>query len=74
MNRLILSSVLSVGILLTLSSQTSASVTEHPAAQNPFRKIEQPLIVKAGVTVAGLALIGFELWWFMGRPKNPADS
>ena len=30
-----------------------------------FRRIEQPLGLKIGVTAGGLALIGLELWWFI---------
>ena len=30
-----------------------------------FRRVEQPLGLKVGVTLGGLALIGLELWWFL---------
>ena len=32
-----------------------------------WRTIDQPLLVKALVVGAGVALIGWELWWFLGR-------
>jgi plastocyanin domain-containing protein len=38
------------------------------AANAPlWRTIEQPLLVKALVVGAGVALVGWELWWFLGR-------
>ncbi|MEB3881938.1 hypothetical protein [Lyngbya sp. CCY1209] len=37
----------------------------HGGEFGQFSKIEQPLAVKLGVTLGGVALIGFELWWFM---------
>jgi len=50
-------------------------VTVNPAMANlsepespptgQFSKIEQPLLVKVGVTLGGFALIGAELWWFL---------
>jgi plastocyanin domain-containing protein len=33
--------------------------------ENQFRRIEQPLSLKIGVTIGGLALISLELWWFL---------
>lgn len=40
---------------------------EQPTSETEtqFRRIEQPLALKAGVAAAGLALIGVELWWFL---------
>lgn len=40
---------------------------EQPTSgtETQFRRIEQPLALKAGVTAAGVALIGLELWWFL---------
>lgn len=38
-----------------------------------FQRIDQPLGVKALVTIGGLALIAGELWWFLGhRAKSDA--
>jgi len=37
------------------------------AAAPLWRTIEQPVALKAGVAAAGLALIAWELWWFLGR-------
>ncbi len=40
-----------------------------------FQKIEQPLSLKAGVSAAGLGLIGFELWWFLfSKGKKPSEQ
>ncbi len=30
-----------------------------------FQRLEQPLSLKIGVTLAGLGLVGLELWWFL---------
>lgn len=32
-----------------------------------WRSIEQPLVLRLAVTAGGLALIAFELWWFLAR-------
>ncbi|WP_416667106.1 cupredoxin domain-containing protein [Egbenema bharatensis] len=43
---------------------------EHHSPTGQFEQVEQPLGVKIGVTVGGLALIGLELWWFLlSKPK-----
>jgi plastocyanin domain-containing protein len=45
----------------------------HPSSAQ-FRRIEQPLWVKGGMTVGGVGLIGLELWWFLGhRAKSSAQ-
>lgn len=35
-----------------------------------FQKIEQPKSLKILVALAGLGLIGLELWWFMFKGKK----
>lgn len=56
-------SLLTMGILagspLTARAQTSEADTGE------FLRIEQPLGLRAGVAVAGVGLIGLELWWFL---------
>jgi plastocyanin domain-containing protein len=43
---------------------------QHPASQEKFERLEQPLEVKLGVVTGGLFLIGLELWWFLlSQPK-----
>lgn len=57
-----------LGLLLALAGSASAQMQmEQPTSgtDTQFRRIEQPLALKAGVTAAGLALIGIELWWFL---------
>ncbi|NJM98394.1 MAG: hypothetical protein HC800_15640 [Phormidesmis sp. RL_2_1] len=48
-----------------------APVVQAQSAQsNEFRRIQQPLGLKVGVTAAGIGLIGLELWWFLySKPK-----
>lgn len=56
-------SIISLGLLL---GTTGVQAAEMPATGGQqFRQIEQPLTLKIGVTVGGLALIGLELWWFL---------
>lgn len=64
---------LGLGLLIGVASGTAAAEMEAmPASQsNKFRRIEQPLSLKVGVTLGGLALIGAELWWFLlKKPKS----
>jgi plastocyanin domain-containing protein len=46
----------------------------HSAPDRAFRQIEQPLPVKVGVILGGLALIGAELWWFLGRKQQQQQA
>jgi plastocyanin domain-containing protein len=40
-----------------------------------FKRIEQPLEVKLGVTAVGVGLIGLELWWFLlSKSRSKARS
>lgn len=68
----ILGSLAGLGFLLLLTS--GVAVAQMPPMEMPlseseetarFRRIEQPLGLKVGVTVGGIALIGLELWWFL---------
>ncbi|MEH2433359.1 MAG: hypothetical protein V7K25_03750 [Nostoc sp.] len=54
-------------VLLTGTSGVAlAEMPAHSPEQNSqFHQIEQPLGLKVGVAIAGLALIGLELWWFL---------
>ncbi|MEH2371691.1 hypothetical protein [Nostoc sp.] len=54
-------------VLLTVTSGvTLAKMPAHSSEQtSQFNHIEQPLGLKVGVAIAGLALIGLELWWFL---------
>lgn len=63
----ILGSIAGVGILIgVVSNVATAQIPAHsPENTTEFRRIEQPLALKLGVTLGGLALIGAELWWFL---------
>ena len=53
-----------VGTVVSLSLLFSPASAQMPE-QTTFRHIEQPIGLKIGVTLGGLALIGTELWWFV---------
>lgn len=67
----IFGSLAGLGFLLSVASNVAVAQmrVEMPASSSEqtsqFRRIEQPLGVKAGVTLGGIALIGLELWWFL---------
>jgi plastocyanin domain-containing protein len=57
-------------IALVLLTETSGVALAEMPAHSPeqtsqFHRIEQPLGLKVGVAIAGFALIGLELWWFL---------
>ena len=63
-----------IALLLHVAPPATAQALE-PAPQ--FRQIEQPLALKLGVTLAGVGLIGLELWWFLlsqPQPQPPSDD
>ena len=60
------SSLISLGLLLGVAQIAAAEMPETESESvSQFRRLEQPLPLKVGVTLAGLALIGVELWWFL---------
>ena len=68
----IVGSLTGLGFLLGVTSNLAVAQMPHQMSPNSseeqttqFRRIEQPLGLKAGVTVGGIALIGLELWWFL---------
>jgi plastocyanin domain-containing protein len=62
--------LLLVLILFTLLTPASSRAASTQMRQT-FARFEQPLAAKIGVTVAGLSLIGLELWWFLySRPHQ----
>jgi plastocyanin domain-containing protein len=63
----IFASIAALGLLFAMdSSIAAAEMPKHSLTQtNQFRRIEQPLALKIGVTLGGLGLIGLELWWFI---------
>ena len=56
-------SLLSASLLLGGGNPAQAQPMDADADE--LRYIEQPLALKAGITTAGIGLIGFELWWFL---------
>jgi plastocyanin domain-containing protein len=62
-----------LGLLLGTASDVTAFAPHEMAPSSPtrqFEQIEQPLGVKIGVAIGGLALIGLELWWFLLSQKQ----
>ncbi|WP_414518433.1 hypothetical protein [Nostoc sp. PCC 9305] len=59
----------SLTALVLLAGTSGVTLAETPAHSSEqtsqFQRIEQPLGLKVGVAIAGLALIGLELWWFL---------
>ncbi len=63
-----------LGLLLSITSSVpaiAATSAEMSTQNTQFRQIEQPLVLKLGVTLGGAALMGLELWWFVAS-KNKA--
>ncbi|MBE9001717.1 MULTISPECIES: hypothetical protein [unclassified Nostoc] len=59
-------SLIALVLLTGTPSATLAEMPAHSSEQNSqFNHIEQPLGLKVGVAIAGLTLIGLELWWFL---------
>lgn len=66
----VLGSLAGIGLLLSATSATAQMPMEHTQPTTGFRRIEQPIALKVGVTVSGLALMGLELWWFLYRKQK----
>ena len=66
-------SIAGLGLLFGIASNVAiAEMPTHSSEQtSQFRRIEQPITLKVGVTLGGLGLIGLELWWFL-LSKNKA--
>ncbi len=76
LKQIIASSLVSLGLGLGVISSRVVAQMPHeipPKIEqtSSFRAIEQPLWIKAAVTIGGLGLIGLELWWFLlSQPKS----
>jgi len=64
-------SLTSLVLLTGTSTPALGEMPVHSEQSSQFQHIEQPLGLKIGVAIAGLALIGLELWWFL---LSPADK
>jgi plastocyanin domain-containing protein len=66
------------GWVLLLGITASVPITAKPAQAametGQFRRIEQPLALKLGVTLGGFGLIGLELWWFLLSKKQTQQA
>jgi|GEM_PF-1681979 plastocyanin domain-containing protein len=58
-----------VGTLGVQVTPLSAHSMPSPSTQS-FQKIDQPLPLKATITLVGLGLLGLELWWFLGNHQR----
>lgn len=75
----IFGNLVGLGFFLGVSSGVAVAQmpVEMPASSQPttqFRRIEQPLGLKVGVTLGGLAFIGLELWWFLFSKTKAAQA
>ncbi|MGC9505154.1 cupredoxin domain-containing protein [Baaleninema sp.] len=64
-------------LLTTLILSTTTALAAPQTAETDegkFNTIEQPLPVKLGVTAGGIALIGLELWWFLGSKTQAQQA
>jgi plastocyanin domain-containing protein len=71
--RIIWGNLTGLGIVILMASggQATPRSSEHSTSNAQFRPIEQPLALKAVVTLGGLGLMGLELWWFLfSQPKT----
>lgn len=67
----IVGSLVSLGLLFSLLAGLVVAPIPTLAQKSQFQSIKQPLGLKAGITLGGLALIGVELWWFLlSKPKR----
>ena len=58
---------------LSIGTASAAMPTHSSGETSQFQAIEQPLGLKVGVTLGGIALIGLELWWFLFS-KTPVQT
>ena len=64
LNFYLITSLLTAGLLFTAAPETAnAQLTGVDTEE--FRQIEQPIATKAAITLAGIGLMGLELWRFL---------
>lgn len=73
LNKQILSSFISVGLLLGVAEGVTAEMPNQHLPDR-FRPIEQPLSLKVAVTLGGVGLIAAELWWFLLSKNSPPQT
>jgi plastocyanin domain-containing protein len=69
--------LIGLGLLLLMTSgvpATASTSAEMSTQTGQFHRIEQPLVLKLGVTLGGVALIGLELWWFVLSKNKPSQT
>ncbi len=61
--------IVSFSLVGAIASSVSAAemIEEHSPRSPKFQRIEQPLVLKLGLTAGGLALICAQLWWFLAK-------
>ena len=60
-----------LSIVLGASASQAQMPADRAMPQSTFHRLEQPLGAKIGVAIGGFALIGLELWWFLGSKPQP---
>lgn len=74
--RTVFSTLAGLSLALSLTANTAIAQmsgdmpSDRSASTSQFRSIEQPLSLKIGVALGGVALIGLELWWFLSKTKS----
>ncbi|NJK36879.1 MAG: cupredoxin domain-containing protein [Oscillatoriales cyanobacterium RM2_1_1] len=73
---LLTASLISFNLLSPLEiAQIQHSEGSRMAETAQFQRIEQPIWIKGAITLAGLGLLGLELWWFLGsKPQSKKAS
>lgn len=56
---------LTLGLTFGTAQMSTAMSQMQPDQTSKFQRIEQPIEIKIAVSIAGLGLIGLELWWFL---------
>ena len=73
LNKQILSSFISLGLLLGVAEGVTAQMPNQHL-KDQFRPIEQPLSLKVAVTLGGVGLITAELWWFLWSQNSQLQT
>lgn len=60
------SAIFGTGMSQEMDSGSSLRSRQSSSPSSQFQRIEQPLALKIAVTAGGVALIGAQLWWFLG--------